>query len=335
MGAITIVGAGGIGCAVGYALRAAGVPVTFVDADAAKAEHGRRYGVAVDCRPPLRTGFVEFADWRPAPGTAVWLCTKCYDNAAVLARVPDSCTILPIQNGFDPQLDARAHAAEGIASFVSECPPGRPHTRITRAGKLYLGLRGAGDEPRLAAWADALRRARLFRVVPVPDVRPYKHTKLMYNAAISPLAAAAGLDNGQLLSVPAARRLCFRLLQENYAILTGAGLPLGKVGPFRPATVMAILRRPALATALAWAFHPSLRGSYCSMAGDIAKGRTEVENYNGHLLRVAGDRPCPLNRRVYEVLKRLERERVVPGVGVLQELENDPQTVRRPASAVR
>ncbi|HEY1378674.1 MAG TPA: ketopantoate reductase C-terminal domain-containing protein, partial [Gemmataceae bacterium] len=323
MDAITIVGTGGIGVAVGYALRRSGVPVTFVDADAAKVAHGRRHGVAVDRRAPLPADFIVFADWQPAPGAAVWLCTKCYDNAAVLARVPESCSVLPIQNGFDPQLDARRHPAEGIASFVSECLPGKPRTRITRAGKLHLGLRGAGDEPRLAAWADALRRAGLFRVELVPDVRPYKHTKLMYNAAISPLAAAAGLDNGQLLSVPPARRLFFRLLRENHAILAGAGLPLGKVGPFHPATVMTILRRPTVANAFAWAFYPSLRGSYCSMSGDIPTGRTEVDHYNGHLLRVAGERPCPLNRRVYEVMKRLERERRVPGVAVLDELDGD------------
>ena len=124
-----------------------------------------------------------------------------------------------------------------------------------------------------------------------------------------------------------ARRLFFRLLRENYAILAGAGLPLGKVGPFHPATVAKILRRPAVANALAWAFYPSLRGSYCSMAGDIAKGRTEVDNYNGHLLRLANGTPCPLNRRVCEVLKRLERERRVPGVAVFDELEHETATV--------
>jgi 2-dehydropantoate 2-reductase len=319
--AITIVGAGGIGVAVGYALRSAGVPVTFVDADPAKVEHGSRHGVVVDRRPRLDAEFVHFDDWHPSATAAVWLCTKCYDNAAVLARAPDTCSILPIQNGFDPQLDAREHAAEGIASFVSECLPGKPHTRITRAGKLHMGGRGAGEEPRLAAWANLLRRAGLFHVEVVPDVRPFKDTKLMYNAAISPLAAAAGLDNGQLLSVPPARRLFFQLLRENYTILTGAGLRLGKVGPFRPATVAKIVGRPAVANALAWAFYPSLRGSYCSMAGDIEKGRTEIDNYNGHLVRVAGDRPCPLNRRVYEVVKQLERERRVAGVAVFDEFD--------------
>jgi 2-dehydropantoate 2-reductase len=322
MDAITIVGAGGIGCAVGYAFAAAGAAVTFVDADAAKVDHGRRAGVAVDRRPPLPAAFVHFDDWRPGPGEAVWLCTKCYDNAAVLDRLPTGVTVVPVQNGFDPHLDAFGHAAEGIASFVSDCLPHRAHTRITRRGKLHLGRRGDGDEPRLGRWADLLRRAGLFRVKPVPDIRPYKHTKLMYNAAISPLAAAAGLDNGQLLALPRARRLFFRLLQENYTVLTAAGLPLGTVGPLRPRTVAAILRRPALAGALAWAFYPGLRGSYCSMARDIPTGRTEVEHYNGHLLRVAAGRPCPLNRRVYDLLKRLERRREVPGVAVLQELED-------------
>jgi 2-dehydropantoate 2-reductase len=320
MDAITIVGAGGIGVAVGYAMRSAGVPVTFVDADAAKVEYGRRHGVAVDRRPSITADFNHFDEWQPQPSAAIWLCTKCYDNGAVLARIPSSCSILPIQNGFDSQLDEREHAAEGIASFVSECLPGKTHTRITRPGKLHLGGRGCGDESRLLAWAEALRRGGLFRVALVPDIRPYKHTKLMYNAAISPLAAAAGINNGQLLSVPAARRLFFGLIRENYAILNGAGMPLGKVGPFRPATVMKILRQPTLANAFAWAFYPSLRGTYCSMAGDIEKGRTEIDNYNGHLLRLAGGTPCPLNRRVYDVVKQLEAERRVPGVRVFDEL---------------
>jgi 2-dehydropantoate 2-reductase len=38
MDTLTVVGAGGIGCAVGYFIRAAGTRVTFVDADAAKVD---------------------------------------------------------------------------------------------------------------------------------------------------------------------------------------------------------------------------------------------------------------------------------------------------------
>src|SRR5262249_43660388 len=249
----------------------------------------------------------------------VLLCTKCYDNAAVLARLPANVALIPIQNGFDPALDAQGHACEGIASFVSECLAGRTHTRITRAGKLHLGRRRAGAEV-ACGLADVLRRNNLFRLEVVADILPYKYTKLMYNAAISPLAAAAGLDNGQLLSVPVARRLFFQMLRENYVILHGAGIPLAKIGPFHPDTVQWILRHRLAARSLAWAFHPSLRGTYCSMSGDRPKGATEIDNYNGHLIALAGDRPCPLNRRVHELVKKMERERIAPGLRVLDEL---------------
>jgi 2-dehydropantoate 2-reductase len=173
----------------------------------------------------------------------------------------------------------------------------------------------------VAALAAALRRGAPFRVEVVPDILPYKHTKLMYNAAIGPLAAAAGLDNGELLSMPLARRLFFRLLRENYAILHGAGVPLGKVGPFHPDTVERILRRRWVARTLSWAFYPSLRGTYCSMHGDLPAGRTEIDNYNRYLIDLAGTQPCPLNRGVYELIKRMERERLPPCRRRLEELE--------------
>src|SRR4029079_2451750 len=125
----------------------------------------------------------------------------------------------------------------------------RPHTRITRPGELHLGRRPAsgGREPSEDAHSGGspppLATTALFRVVRVRAIEPYKHAKLMYNAAISPLAAAAGIDNGQLLSVPAARRLFFALLQENYRILKDSRIELGKVGPFHPRMVAWILRR--------------------------------------------------------------------------------------------
>jgi 2-dehydropantoate 2-reductase len=329
MEAVHVVGGGGIGCAVGYALRAAGVPVTFVDADAAKIDWGRQHGVVVDRLPPRSAVFVPFADWQPPTDAVILLCTKCYDNAIVLERVPPSARLIPIQNGFDPLLHARAHVVEGIASFVSECLPHQTNTRITRAGRLHLGYRlpASGHRPenphcvRVLAEERRLIGGRI-RVEMVEDILPYKYAKLMYNAAISPLASAAGLDNGQLLRLPRARGLFFDLMRENHAILRRAGVPLGKVGPLHPSTVAAILRRPWIAHALAWAFYPSLRKTYCSMSGDLPTGRTEIDYYNGHLLELAGEGPCPLNRRVFALVKRMERERIAPHLGVLEQLRS-------------
>lgn len=320
MDVIHVVGAGGIGCAVGYALRAVGARVIFVDADHEKVSWGRAHGVRIDRLLALPADFILFDNWRPPPRVTVLLCTKCYDNAVVLARLPSSVTLIPIQNGFDEALESYQRAPEGIASFVSECIPNQTHTRITRKGRLHFGFRQVGKDASQLPVVDLLKKWRAFRVKVVENILPYKYTKLMYNAAISPLAAAAGLDNGQLLGVPKARRLFFELLRENYAILHGAGIPLATIGPFHPDTVARILDRKSLATVLAWAFYPSLRGSYCSMSGDLPRGRTEIDYYNRHLIDRAGDLPCPLNQRVYALVKRMENERLRPGLNALDEL---------------
>jgi len=71
---------------------------------------------------------------------------------------------------------------------------------------------------------------------------------------------------------------------------------------------------------MALAFYPTLRGTYCSMSGDLPKGQTEIDYYNRHLIDLAGDRPCPLNRRAYNLIKRMESERTVPQLEMLEEL---------------
>lgn len=323
MDAVHVVGAGGIGCAVGVALLGAGVPVTFVEASPRKVAAGRREGVevvGVDRRP---AEFVPFEAWSPPAGATVLLTTKCYDNPAVLARLASRpVDLVPIQNGYDPLLAGHGHAREGIAAFVSECERERPRTRITRPGALYLGWRSGPGAPLRAGSSplDALSTSALFQVVRVPEIAPYKATKLLYNAAISPLAAAAGVDNGQLLGVPTLRRLFFTLLSENVRIFRAAGVRLGRVGPISPRAVAWILQRNWLADRLAKLFEPSLRGTYCSMAGEISSGRTELEYYNGHLIRLASEAglDCPLNRAVYEQVCQMTAARCQPSPTVWQ-----------------
>lgn len=320
---ITIIGAGGIGCALGHALSAAGQRITMVDTDDAKVHFGRQHGVGIDGFPSQPAHFERFANWQPDPNSLILLCTKCYDNAAVRTRLTGEAMLLPVQNGFDPDQDARVGGLEGIASFISECHPHEPQTCITRPGKLHLGFRGGvneKDRALLAELALLLSRHGQFGLRVVADIRPFKYTKLMYNAAISPIAAAGGLDNGSLLSYQPARQLFFDLLAENYQILHGAGVKLEKIGLFHPDTVQRILAHRFVAHALAWAFYPSLRRTYCSMSGDLPRGRTEIDFYNRHLIELAGDRPCPLNRRVYALVKRMEHERTPPGPAVLHEL---------------
>ncbi|MCH2149201.1 MAG: hypothetical protein MK095_07185, partial [Phycisphaerales bacterium] len=165
-----------------------------------------------------------------------------------------------------------------------------------------------------------LKKHGRFIVKQVPDTLPYKYAKLMYNAAISPLAAISGLDNAALLTIPKARRLFFRFLKENYSILKQAGIPLGTIGPFHPDTVHRILRTPLLARCMSPVFARTMRGTYCSMSGDIERGQTEIDSFNGHLLTVAGPHPCPLNDRACALVHRMADEGIPPSIERLEDL---------------
>jgi 2-dehydropantoate 2-reductase len=328
---IHILGAGGIGAALAWSLAHEGYSVVLVEAHPGKVAEGQKEGVTVVGRGTQSVPFMAFDDWTPPDEGFVLLCTKTYDNPAVLSRLSANTFLVPVQNGFDPELEQRTHAGEGIASFVSECERDRPVTRITRPGSLHIGGRRsitADERAELASLATALGKSKLFPVELVDDVRPYKATKLMYNAAISPLAAAAGVDNGELLTDGLAKKLFFGMLQENYAILKHAKIDLARIGPFHPDMVSMILRTPGLPTFMAMFFRPSLRGTYCSMAPDIPIGRTEIEAYNGHLIRLAGDFPCPLNRAAFDLVEKITREGLQPERKHLQVLaDNLPQGV--------
>lgn len=315
---IYILGAGGIGTVVAWSLSRKGYSVILVDRNSTKVAEGMKNGVKVDNHGTQWIPLITFDAWDPPMESIVLLCTKTYDNSAILARLPDNTFLIPIQNGFDLELERRDHAGECIASFVSECQRDRPVTRISRPGKLYVGQRRSiithDERNNLESLAAALNEAGLFTVEMVQDIRPYKATKLMYNAAISPLAAIAGVDNGELLTNQLAKKLFFGLLSENYAILHHAQIPLARIGPFHPDCVSLILRYPALATFFTIFFLSSLRGTYCSMAPDIAIGshRTEIEAYNGYLIRLAGDFPCPLNRAVLALIEKVSQEGLQP-----------------------
>ena len=310
---IHIIGAGGIGVALGYALAQAGRQITMVEKDPEKLLAGKQHGIQVENHRPLHDiPFISFDEWQAPSNTLLLLCTKTFDNEAVLEKITDKTLLLPIQNGFDELLDKQEHFGEAIASFVSECERHRPYTRITREGELHIGRRKqttGANEAVLDDLAETLKDNPLFQVVRVDNVLPYKATKLMYNAAISPLAASAGVDNAVLLSDKLAKKYFFKLILENYAILKNANMEMAKIGPFHPDVVSKILRTPGLPEIMAQFFKPSLRGTYCSMAPDIGTEQTEIDAYNGFLVKLAGDFPCPFNQAAVKLVKTLTEKR--------------------------
>ena len=334
MEAVDIVGAGAIGVTVGYALLSGGISVRFVENNPLKVTAGNRHGVRLGQGPPHSADFLLFEDWQPQPDRWVILCTKCYDNATVLQRLNPHIPLLPIQNGIDPLLESFPHDHAGIAAFVAEAQSDEPTARITRPGPLYLGAR----RPKQPATAErestattqrlvarelvmALRRSRLVPVRWVKDIRPIQATKLWYNAAIAPLATLAGTDNAALLEQPLLRQLFLALLEENYRILRAAGVPLGWLGPFPPGVVARLLGQQTLLNWLSRWFARTLRGTYCSMKGEMSRGRTELEYFTGQLLRLAQQVgvAAPLNRAIYDHMQRWTAQRLPPDPRLLEQ----------------
>lgn len=313
---IHIIGAGGIGVAMGYALANSGLKITMVEQNTNKVDSGNKEGLQVEGHPTIKNiSFIAFDEWQQPDNTITMLCTKTFNNAEVLERIYNKHLIIPVQNGYDELLDQQEHFGEAIASYVSECERDRPYTRITREGELHIGLRQQTSNENKAIVAElaaSLKGNPLFEVLLVDDVLPYKRTKLMYNSAISPLAASAGVDNATLLSDKLVKKYFFKLILENYSILKNAKFELAKIGPFHPDTVSKILRIPGLPEIMSHSFKPSLRGTYCSMAPDMGTPQTEIEAYNGYLTKLAGDLPCPYNRAAVHMVRTITKERLQP-----------------------
>jgi 2-dehydropantoate 2-reductase len=312
---IHIIGAGGIGVALAYSLARNGGDVRMIESDAGKCEYGKNHGLVVDGYDAIKVPFTDFDEWTSTEDALTLLCTKTFNNTEVLKKIANKQRIIPIQNGYDVCLDRNSHFGEGIASFVSECERNRPITRITREGEFHLGPRRSVNQDESAVLFELfsmLKDTPLFKVELVDDVLPYKATKLMYNAAISPLAAYACVDNATLLSDKLAKRYFFKLILENYAILKNAKKRMATIGPFHPDTVSKILKTPGLPEIMAIFFKPSLRGTYCSMAPDMGTAHTEINAYNGYLVDIAGDVPCPYNRAAVSMVDTITEQRLSP-----------------------
>ena len=52
----------------------------------------------------------------------------------------------------------------------------------------------------------------------------------------------------------------------------------------------------------------------------MGSGRTEVDAYNGHLVRLAGSNPCPINRAVIAMVDRISTNREAPSSAHLQHM---------------
>lgn len=132
----------------------------------------------------------------------------------------------------------------------------------------------------------------------VRDIRSVLWAKMIYNAALNPLASLLGCRYGKLGEEPLTRRMMNEVIHEAYAVADRARVAL------KPATPAAYRRL----------FYGKLLPRTCdhhpSMLYDLRKRQvTEIEAINGALTRLGKELgvPVPVNRALCRLIRECER----------------------------
>lgn len=318
--AITVAGAGSVGCYVGALLAASGRKVTLLSR-APLAEAIGRHGIrASDLEgrdttlPP--TALTATADASAAlQGAKIVLVTvKSRDTETVAqlikAYTPKDTVVVSLQNGVD-----NAHVLRRVLG---------PKRRVLAAMVPFnVVQKHESDEAprfhratsgliRIQTSVDGLRKlldVKGARVAEHPDIEAVMWGKLLVNLN-NALNALSDLPLHQQLRERRWRLLMSRQMREGLAVLRAAGVRPAPVEGVPPRLMAFALRLPdALFRLAARGMLAVDKNARSSMWDDLRRGRqTEIDHLQGEIVRLAAGYgiPAPLNRRVLELIKKAE-----------------------------
>jgi 2-dehydropantoate 2-reductase len=314
---VAILGAGSVGCFIGGAWAAAGVPVTFVgrtklakDID----QHGLTLSDYSGWQAHLPPGEV---DYRCGPegledAQLIALCVKSGDTAEAAAEIAahaaPGATVISFQNGvsnldaLEQGLGGRFEVARGMVPYnVAYLGEGRFHKGV--AGHLYAEKR-AGARRLAEAVGDSPAELKLS-----DDMLALAWGKLLINLnnAVNALSGRTLLEE---LRSRDYRRVVAASMKEGLDLLKQADIQPATVGPISPTALPRIINSPD------WLFNNVFLKKWkidakarSSMADDLAAGRrTEIEYLNGELVRLAERlrRTAPVNSAIVELVHKAE-----------------------------
>lgn len=313
---IAIMGAGSIGCWIGAAWAAAGLPVTFIGRErigAEIAEHGLTATDYKDGRIHIAAEDVRFStrpqDLRAADVIA--LCVKSTDTPSAAQEIGrfgrKGATVISFQNGVSNadtlrKLLPRFEIAQGMVPFnVAHLGRGRWHKGVQ--GDLVA--EGTPATERISA----LTAGTPAHLLLARDMKPIAWGKLLFNLnnAVNALSGKTLLEE---LSIRDYRRVLAASMLETLDVLKAAGIEPAKLGPIPPALLPHAIGAPD------WVFRNLLlrvmkidASARSSMADDFAAGRrTEIDYLNGEVVRLAESvgRKAPVNAAIVELVKQYE-----------------------------
>lgn len=313
---ICFFGAGSVGCFIGGAWQAAGLPISFVGRERTKKDvdtHGITVTDVDGARLHLPPGSIRFETKPQALAEAglIALTVKSYDTdkaAKDLARhAPGGATVISFQNGVSnvvrlkealPDLDI----VQGMVPFnIAYMGSGRWHKGV--AGELVAEARPVTE----AIAAKIGRRPGQLRTTSDVDGLAWGKLLINLNNAVNALSGKSLIEQ---LRDRDYRRVVAASMVETLGILKLAGIRPARLGPIPPDLLPHAIAAPDFLfrnTVLkAQRVDPHARSS---MADDLAAGRrTEIDYLNGEVVSLARSlkRRAPINEAIVSLVKQAE-----------------------------
>jgi 2-dehydropantoate 2-reductase len=314
---IAILGAGSIGCFIGGAWVASGLPVTLIGRPK-MSQDVDVFGLTLTdysgWQARLASGDVDYRCGPEALQDAqvIAVTVKSGDTAIAAAQIAEHGTpgalVISFQNGvsnvdmLEQGLGGRFEVARGMVQYnVAYLGNGRFHKGV--AGDLYAEQRAGTRElaERIGSGPAALKLS--------DDMLGLAWGKLLINLnnAVNALSGRTLIEE---LKQRDYRRVFAAAMREGLELLERAEIEPAAPGPTSPTSLPRIISAPD------WLFNRFFLKRWkidakarSSMADDLAAGRkTEVDYINGELVRLAErlQRDAPVNRAIVELVRKAE-----------------------------
>jgi 2-dehydropantoate 2-reductase len=340
-----VVGAGAIGAITGGFLARAGVDVTFVDTWHQNVESIRSRGLTV--RSPsgefTLTPTVYYLDEMIALDEQfgiIFMAVKAYDTiwmtSLVRPKLAANGVMVSIQNGLNEHVIAEivgstrtVGCAVHMNGAIVEPALVTRYSNVDWSTFTIGELDGTGGE-RLAELTSLM--GAVGQTHPTRNIWGALWSKLALNCMTNGLAGITGLTTRELWTNVDAARISSRIGSEVARVATASGYSIDPVQPTGAPRGLAAdllmsagddpfaLEECVAALSTAGAARSGQHENKPSLLQDIQKGRrTEIDQLNGYVSNrgVALGIATPMNNRVVELLKQVERGGLVPSLSAL------------------